>query len=159
MKTRSHLTVLALVAGFTCGPVVSAADHEIAAATPATPSTEKSAKNPHGWPVLKKGMPADEVIRSIGKPESIKPMQTPEGKAEVWIYRRVANSVSRQAAVTTESVPAFNGIGVGNDSSGSVTIPSYRMEHITVYQVSSLLMFDGKLVTATQKVEQESHFE
>jgi hypothetical protein len=41
----------------------------------------------------------------------------------------------------------------------NVGVPSQRIERITVYQMTALLMFDGKLVASKQWLEQERHFE
>ncbi len=98
-------------------------------------------------PVLKPGMSAEEVRRLVGTPEAILPMEAPEGKAETWNYRRVLNQQTRQVATTTTNIPAFNGLP--RDMGTEVQL-SYRLERTTVYQVSSLLMFDGKLVVAKQ---------
>lgn len=36
---------------------------------------------------LKQGLPAEEVMKLLGKPDEISPMKAPTGKAEVWTYR------------------------------------------------------------------------
>jgi hypothetical protein len=128
------------------------------AGVPPVPA-QKPVKNPEGWPVLKKGMPAADVLRLIGKPDLVQPMDTKEGKAEVWIYRRLAKTVHQQSATGVASIPAFTGMGLGNDATGTASTLTYRMEEISIYQVSSLLMFDGKMAAASQKVERESRFE
>lgn len=125
----------------------------------APPEKAKALKNPEGWPVLKKGATAEEVLKLVGKPDQIRPMDTKEGKAEVWVYRRLARHVERQSAVTTQNVTMFTGSGTGNDAYAATAVPVFRTEHINVYQVSSLLMFEGQLVTATQKVETERKFD
>ena len=62
-----------------------------------------------------------------------------------WIYRRVVDQQTRQIAATVRDVSTFNGEAVGL---GSAPELEYRLEHTTVYQVTALLTFDGKLVLA-----------
>jgi hypothetical protein len=50
-------------------------------------------------------------------------------------------------------------MGAAGDGMGSVTTPIYRLEHITVYQVTRLLMFEDQLVNAKQWLEQERSFD
>lgn len=116
---------------------VSSARAEEDKAAPNEPA-KKPVHNPHGWPVLKKGMPAEELRRAIGDPDSVKPLETKEGAGEVWTYRRVARSSTKPIS-----------LGGGQD----------RLERTTIYQVSSLLIFDGKFVAATQKLEEDRRFD
>lgn len=118
----------------------------------AKPAT--TAKVPEGWPVLKAGATAEEILKLVGKPDQVRPMATQAGKAEVWVYRRLAKHVTRQTAMGTEQQQTY-----GIDGTSTISVPTMKMERIEVYQVSSLLMFDGKLVTATQKAETERRFE
>lgn len=116
-------------------------------------SSKRAVRVPKGWPTLKKGMSADEVTRLIGKPESVKPLKTNEGAAEVWTYRREISRWTDERPMVQGEQEAFITPGAGG--MGTIYVPEYRMEHITDTQVSSLLMFEGQLVTATQKVERE----
>ena len=154
MKDMSLFSLSFAVFALSAGSLAAADD---AGVLPAP--TSKPVKTPAGWPVLKKGMPAADVLRLIGKPDSVQPMETKEGKAEVWVYRRLAKTVRQQSATGTASIPAFTGMGVGNDATGMTNMLTYKMEEISIYQVSSLLMFDGKLAAASQKVERESRFQ
>jgi hypothetical protein len=158
MKTPLFLSAFALVAlTLQTGTALAAPGQKSAAKPPPADTAEaRPAK-----PALTKGMTAETVIGLIGRPLQIKPMDAPEGKAEVWTYRRVAKKWTTQTAATTEEVPAFIGIGMGaaGDGMGSVTTPIYRLEHITVYQVTRLLMFEDQLVNAKQWLEQERSFD
>jgi hypothetical protein len=135
------------------------------AATPAKPTTSgKTPPAPNAKPAkraLTKGMTADAIKALIGRPREIKPMKAPAGKAEVWIYRRVTKELTRQTAASMQTVPAFVGVGMGvaGDGMGSVSVPEFRLEHIKIYQVTRLLMFNDKLVTAKQWFEKESSFD
>jgi len=114
----------------------------VAPAQPADASASPSAK-----PMLEKGMTAEQVERIAGKPAEIKPLASSDGKAETWTYRRVIDRQTRQVAATTEFVSTFKGANFGQDET---QVPVYHLEHTTIYQVTALLMFDGKLVLAKQ---------
>ena len=108
------------------------------------PSAESPA-NKSAKPSLEKGMTVEQIERIAGKPAEIRPLKAPEGKAESWIYRRVVDRQTRQIAATVKDVSAFKGEAFGM---GSAPELEYRLEHTTVYQVTALLTFDGKLVLA-----------
>jgi outer membrane protein assembly factor BamE (lipoprotein component of BamABCDE complex) len=138
-------TVASLLVGFT---VASGA--ETKNETPAAPSA--SAINPaakRAATPLEEGMTAEDIQRIIGKPAEIKPIDSPEGKAETWTYRRVLDKQTTQEPVSTSSVPAFNGLP---DKMGSAVTLEYRIKHTTTHQITTLLMFEGKLVKAKQWV-------
>lgn len=109
--------------------------------------TSESSPNKTARPVLKTGMDAAAIRRLIGAPDEITPMETPEGKAETWNYRRVLDRQTRQVAATATNVPAFSGLP--RDMGTEVQL-GYRTERTTIYQVSSLLMVEGKLILAKQ---------
>ena len=108
-------------------------------ASASAPSTAK--------PALVKGMTAEQVEQIAGKPAEIKPIDSPQGKAETWTYRRVVDRQTRQVAATVAAVDTFRG---GTGVMGSTPMLEYRLESTTIYQVTALLMFDGKLVLAKQ---------
>ncbi|HEU5080578.1 MAG TPA: hypothetical protein VFT72_15305 [Opitutaceae bacterium] len=106
-------------------------------------------------PTLQKGMLADDIIKQIGRPAEVKPMDAPEGKAEMWTYRRVVRQRVEQKATKVKMVPAFKGInGDGSANIGDTPDLDYQLEHITDYQMTALLIVDGKLVMARQWMEQ-----
>jgi hypothetical protein len=110
---------------------------------------EASSKKPAKQP-LEKDMPAEKIIELIGKPQEVTPMESKEGKAETWVYRRKIGTKSTQVVVGTRDVPAFVGIGVGNDSMQTRKEMIYGMKDISIVRVTSLLMFNDKLVLAKQ---------
>lgn len=122
----------------------------VALAAPQGTSAPKppAAANKAAKPALEKGMSAAQVTEVIGKPSGVRVMPAPEGKAEVWTYRRVLERTTDQVATETEEVPVF-GIGLGGDSR---TAPSMRFSNAyrTRYQVTELLMFNDALVSAKQ---------
>ena len=112
-----------------------------------------------GKPALDKGMTGEEIVALIGKPAEVKPMTVGDGKAEVWTYRRLVRTDVRQVATQMESVPIEAGVSrEGKMYETSVQQPVYKLEHIQVYQVTALLMFEGKLVRAKQWQEKTSTF-
>ncbi|HVU25134.1 MAG TPA: hypothetical protein VHE13_13490 [Opitutus sp.] len=110
-------------------------------------------------PTLAKGMTADEVLKAVGKPAEVKPMKTETGKAEEWIYRRELGKRVVRVASGEREVPVFDGMGLGSGAMKTRHEIIYTSKHVTVYQVTTLLMFDGKLILANQKVEQDDRFE
>lgn len=134
--------------------MVSARAADQAAASPPEAVRTAPAQAP-ARPALAKGMTAEAVIQVVGKPFEVKPMASAAGRAEIWIYRRVARKWTQQTAAGMDSVPMFTGLGQTNDGMHAVSVPSQKLEQVTIYQVTSLLMFDGRLVEATQRLEKE----
>jgi len=113
--------------------------------TPAQSKTGPAVKNAN--PPLAKGMTAEQVLQIAGKPAEIKPLSSPEGKAEKWIYRRTVDRLTRPLATGVTHVPAYKGAALPE---GAVPELSFSVERITIYEVTALLMFDSKLVMAKQ---------
>ena len=107
---------------------------------------------------LERGMSAEEIIQAIGQPASVVPMETAEGKAETWTYRRLLDTRVYQSADGVTSVPAFIGMTATGPMIGEAFAPEYRLKHRKTYQVTSLLMFDGKLVVAKQWREADESY-
>lgn len=134
----------------------------LSAASPAVaeqPGGDTKAAKP-AKPALEKGMSAEAIIKLIGKPAEVKPIPVPEGetgKAETWIYRRDLGTRSIHVPIGTREVPAFAGIGVPESRQVSREI-IYGMKTVRIYQVTSLLMFDGKLVVASQTQEKTENY-
>ena len=80
---------------------------------------------------LQKGMTADAVKQIMGEPAEIKPMPSPTGKAEVWVYHRRSNGATRQ-------------IQVGTQMGEQIEI---------IDQTISLLMFEGRLMEQKQSTQ------
>jgi hypothetical protein len=112
-----------------------------------------------GQPVLEKGMPAAEILKLAGKPAEIVPMKTPEGRAEKWIYRRKVGQTINQTANTQAHETAMVGFGgTGGVVLAPVVVPEYRLKYVVGYQVTALLMIDGKLQLGRQWYEREEKF-
>ena len=126
------------------------------AATTATSANVNAASDAEKLPrVIKKGMEADEIVRRIGKPSEIRPMETPEGHAEVWVYRRNAGTDGTWTATSVVRMP------VANPLTGvlyTTPEPSYSQERRELLETTNLLMFEGKLVEWTRMVEGKRSF-
>jgi len=101
-------------------------------------------------------MDAAAVIQLVGKPQQIKSMNSAEGKAETWIYRRLLSRTVTQEATGTRDVAAFDGsVGAQMGSRPEIV---YSTVIIETYQVTHLLMFNDQLVVAKQWREQSRSF-
>jgi hypothetical protein len=112
-----------------------------------------------GKPTLKKGMTADTILGLVGRPQQISTIQSEAGSGEVWVYRRVEQQYAQPAAVTMEMVPGFTGVVVQGSGIRDFSVPSYRLEKVKVIQVTSLLMFGGRMVAGVQTRERERTYD
>lgn len=144
LRTLIVLTTALLASGCATG------DNPGSAAAPAASAAGKGA-----LPVLKVGSTADEIMQLVGKPLEVTPKPSPEGKAEVWTYRRVVSEQTEQVAgrVTNPQAASLPGV------MGSTPEIQYRLVHYTIYQVTSLLLFNGKLITAKQSFEKVASYD
>ncbi len=126
------------------------------AGSAATAANVNTASDPAKPPrVIAKGMDAEEIVRRIGKPTEIRPLETPEGQAEVWVYRRNAGQESTLAATSVIQVPIVHPLtGVQYNAPEA----RYSMERRDLVETTNLLMFDGKLVEWTRTVEGKRSF-
>lgn len=141
-----------LLSALLFAPCLAAGKPERSDDRPAEDNKRKSAK-----PALAKGMTADEVLKIAGKPDEVRPIKNPEAKAEAWIYRRVLDRTTRETATHVMERPAF--LGPGPSGEGVAIDPVTRQERITKYQVTWVLMIEGRLAMAKQTQEVERSFE
>lgn len=109
-------------------------------------------------PVLDKGMEATTILQLVGQPDEIKPIKSSDLKAETWIYRRKLSQTIQQTANTQAYIPAMVGFDSGGVIIGKALVPEYRLKYIRAYQVTALLMVDGKLQVGRQWVDQDEQF-
>lgn len=110
--------------------------------------------------VLEKGMTAEAILQTFGKPNDIVPIKSGDIKAEKWTYRRLVSQKSIETASTQKTVSAYGGFGLGGgEKMVDVIEPDFRMTHIKVYQVTSLLMIDGKLTLGKQWLEKTEEYD
>ena len=88
-------------------------------------------------------MTAEQVRALLGQPAVVRPMASPQGSAEVWIYRRAISAGVNLVATQTQEIPATNPL-TGQQT--TMPEPVYSQESRTVEQELQLLMYDGKLV-------------
>jgi hypothetical protein len=143
------------------------------AASPATcdlaPGGVVSAQVPAATPesALKWAMPADVVRQIMGEPERIKPMQSPTGKAEIWVFSRQLNQhVDR---LNIGSVPimttSYSVVGSCNNKQPGPTTEQQIGETIVYGNLYSateetveLLMFNEHFVTHRISRQNIRHF-
>lgn len=129
------------------------------ATVPATAHAEQATagdKAPATVKVLTLGMTDAEVRQQLGRPAAIKPMKAPEGKAEVWTYRRPLATVVRQITPTTQRIPSAAAPG-DCPHPEMAREPVYRTETIAVEEVTQLLFFNGTL-QGSKRAKAEQRF-
>jgi hypothetical protein len=145
MKTPIIPALILALGSFACA--VNAAE------PPAAPPAEKKAKEKKEKKPLAKGMTAEEVMQIVGKPAEVKAVESPEGNGEMWLYRRVAKRDTTQVATSVIDVPVFSPMSPNLE--GTMKEVVYSTQNVTYYQVTALLMVEGKLVYAKQWVEKD----
>ncbi len=143
MKTRSFL------------PAAFAAFMFITAAVLASAAAVQPAK---AKPVLDKGMEAATIIQLVGQPNEITPIKSGDSKAETWLYRRKVGQTVFQTANTEALIPAMVGFDSGGMIIGRALVPDYRLKYAAAYQVTALLMVDGKLQLGRQWIQKTEEF-
>lgn len=113
-------------------------------------------------PVLDKGMAAADIIKQAGKPLDVVPIESPEGKAEKWLYRRKLKETTSSAAIAPNA-PSMMSSQMPNDANSSfqihVPVAQYRLQRVTIYQVTALLMINDRLEVAKQWTERTETFD
>lgn len=109
-------------------------------------------------PVLEKGMEGAAIRQLVGQPTEIQALPASEVKAEKWIYRRKLTEGTYQTANTQAYLPAMVGFNAGGMVVGKTLVPDYRLKFVKVYQVTALLLVDGKLERGRQWTEREESF-
>lgn len=143
---------LALVAHAGC--VAASAADDPAPSSKQAPAVEKRPEAD-----LKVGMPSAAVTQLMGKPDSVSPMKTQAGKAEVWAYQRQLNDRVEQIEA---AIPIMVSVPGPNNTShlvpGGEKVEVRQMHHITT-EVVELLMFNGHFVTqkVSHKERQETY--
>jgi len=146
---------LPIVLSFLCLllPAAFAAD-----ATPQAAASDPAAKKK----VIEKGMTGDEIAGLFGRPAEIKPMKQddPTVQAEQWIYRRKLKETTASSAAAPNSTPSFS-MSDANNAAYQVHVPTtqYRIQRTTVYQLTALLMVNGRLEAAKQWTEQTEAYD
>lgn len=118
----------------------------------AQPAAEEKPAGPEAR--LVKGMPAAEVLKVMGRPADVSPMETPSGKAEIWRYRERVSETSTQVQVGSKPI-TISQVGADNQIH-TITVaeePIYKMQMTARDRVVALLVFND------QYLEQKVTFE
>ena len=113
---------------------------------PAVAITEKGP-----FPVLKVGMTGEVIRTKLGNPVETRPMESPIGKAEVWVYNIERTVDTTQVVTGTRDIPAFT-IGMTGPTTVNVPEPVYSMADKKQDITLSLLMLNGRLIAQTSSV-------
>ena len=129
----------------------AAADHKSSGVASAGPES-----------ALQWAMPADAVRRIMGQPQEVKPMEAPNGKAEIWIYTRQLGTHMDRIPIGAVPIMTTNSTVVG---SGNNTRPGpatqqkigesivYADVVVATVETVEVLMFNDHFVT--QKVTRQ----
>jgi hypothetical protein len=92
---------------------------------------------------LKKGMTGAELRQALGEPETIAPVEAPEGKAEVWTYHRKDAVGVRQVVTSVRNVPFADPL---TGAMRSIQEPIYGQETVYAEEELKLLLFQDSLI-------------
>jgi hypothetical protein len=112
--------------------------------------------------VIEQGMTGDEIAQLFGRPVEIKPMKMddPAAKAEQWIYRRKLKETTSSSAIAPNAMPTVS-LSDANNAAYQIHVPvaQYRIQRITTYQLTALLMVNGRLAAAKQWTERTEDYD
>ena len=150
MQLRSQLLPALLF-----GLLLQTADASPAPPDPAGGGSKTAAAAPKGPEAfLIPAMPADEVVKIMGKPDTVKPMKVQAGKTEIWVYSR---QIDEKVEYVQFFAPVMGAVPSGNGTTRVVQTGvklENRAEHHITTEVIELLMFNDQFVT--QKVSRKS---
>lgn len=108
---------------------------------------------------LKQAMPAEVVKKIMGQPLQVMPMKAPDGKAEIWIFRREVNA--RVTRVPIGSVP-ITVSSLGSDGKAHQQSIGEKIQYGDLYQATEetiqLLMFNDHYLTQKITRREVKHF-
>jgi hypothetical protein len=91
----------------------------------------------------------------MGKPAAIKPMESPTGVAQIWVYHRQTQGSVRQVQVGMKYIPI-----AGDDQLlSTVAEPVFRQQTEMIDETISLLMFNKHFVMAKKSVSKHTEFD
>jgi hypothetical protein len=108
---------------------------------------------------LQKGMTAEAVKRIMGEPAEIKPMQSPTGTAETWVYHCTVQGPVEQIQVgtRTDSIVAKGSDGQDHVVQ-TVEEPVFKQQFHFIEETVRLLMFDGRLIEQHRAVQKRTEY-
>jgi hypothetical protein len=105
-------------------------------------------------------MTAEEVKHIMGTPAEIKPMESPTGKAEVWIYRRTMPGRVEQIQVGSQVIKDSSSGSDGMVHTATIAeVPIYKQAVYTDLVTVSLLMFDDRFISQKRTVEKRRDYQ
>lgn len=143
-----------LLTSFSCwlaGCSSSATSTASSTTAPVAPVVTKTpiAESEMPFPKLEIGMTADVIRQKLGQPVEIQAMPSPQGKAEVWVYKFEKSLGMAQVATGTRDVQTMT-VGLSGPLMTTVKEPVYTMQEKRAPLTLSLLMFNG--ILESQKV-------
>lgn len=115
-------------------------------ATPEAKPAVVAAETPES--ALKQAMAVDAVRQIMGQPLDVKPMKAPNGKAEIWVYKRESNRRVERVQIAT--IPITTTI-VGSDGVARQQTVGQDIKFGDLHRVTEdtieLLMFNDHYVT------------
>jgi hypothetical protein len=105
--------------------------------------------------LLKQGMTTAQVTKIMGgAPQGISPMESPEGKAEIWTYRRVKSAIVEPVVMGYKPITATVQDGNGNPHVAVLgQEPIVKDVRTITEDVIQLLIFNGCYVNQKSSVQ------
>ena len=91
----------------------------------------------------------------MGEPSEIRPLNSPSGSAEIWVYHRTTNASVQQIQVGTKSTPI---IGPTGTVIGTINEPILRQQTDANDETIELLMFNGKFQQLKRSAQKSTTF-
>ena len=108
---------------------------------------------------LKQGMPAAAVQQLLGKPNEVRPMKAPEGKAEVWAFTHELGTHIERLGFPSADIITYVIGGDGKPIEQKVPGPvSYQnVQHISEETVEVLLFNDQYVTHKVSRAVRQVH--
>jgi outer membrane protein assembly factor BamE (lipoprotein component of BamABCDE complex) len=149
------IAIAALLVGCTNVPSSTA---PVGASAGSSPTATAVSNGPER--ALQKGMTAEEVKHIMGEPAEIKPMESPTGKAEVWVYHRTVFGHVEQVQVGSQVLKDSTSGSDGNVHTMTLAeVPIYKQAVHKDLETISLLMFDGRFISQKRTVEKRLEYQ
>ncbi|HUJ42705.1 MAG TPA: hypothetical protein VLW52_03755 [Opitutaceae bacterium] len=149
------IALITLLAGCASAPAPSTATRA-GSGSPAADAV--AASGPEA--TLQKGMPVAMVKRIMGEPSEIRPMKSPEGKAEIWVYHRTTRGAMQQIPIGTTSTDITT---IGLDGKANVQKVTgetiVRQETQIVDETINLLIFDDQFIEQNKFVQTRMEYQ
>ena len=158
MKTNTLFLTASLIA-LLAQPAVAASPFTPESQSSGTKSVADSSETP--VTALKKAMPAAEVRQIMGLPVEIKPMKAPNGKAEIWVYRRELNERAErvQVGAVPITVTVFSTDGKSSSLQTIGEDVKYANVRFTTEETVELLMFNDHFLTGKISRQEIKHYD